>query len=109
LPNTIFSQGNESWHFTKNAVNETTTPSELAQRMQRVAHGMKIAPRESETSGEVGGTWKWGGKGGPEFNGYLKGKVQDNKGNSAEVKVQQNSDGTGSATASAKHENSNKK
>jgi hypothetical protein len=49
---------------------------------------MKIAPMRTETSGEVGAKYDWGGKDGGKVTGYVKGEVRDDKGNSAKVEVQ---------------------
>jgi hypothetical protein len=60
----------------------------------------KIAPMKFGGSGEVGVDISWGGKDGVEVSGHAKGEVHDKKGNYAEVKAEQNSDGTGKVSAS---------
>lgn len=59
-------------------------------------------------SGEIGGTYRWGGEKN-EFSGYIKGEVHDDRGNSVRVKIEHDSDGKGSATVSAKHDDQSEK
>lgn len=46
---------------------------------------------------------EWGGENGIEIGGYLKGEAHDDKGNYAEIEIEQKSDGTGGLSASAGH------
>ncbi len=63
---------------------------------------MKITPME--TKAEIGGTISWGGEKGVEISGYASGSASDDNGNTADVTVEVNSDGTGSATVSVSHD-----
>lgn len=71
-------------------------------KAQKVLQG-SIAPMGS-TSAEGGFTITWGGENGTEVSGYISGSASDNSGNTAEVTVEVNSDGSGSADVSVKHE-----
>jgi len=62
-----------------------------------------ISSKKAGGSAEVGAQISWGGPEGVECSGYIKGEIHDNEGNSAEIKVEQNDDGTGSATVSASY------
>lgn len=74
--------------------------TELEQRTQRAA---RIAPM-GNVSGEAGVTVNWGGNDGPSIGGYVSGSASDDKGNSVDLTVEVNNDGTGSATVSASHD-----
>jgi hypothetical protein len=72
--------------------------SETAMKTKKVMHtnfgGI------SNFSGEIGGKISWGGENGVQATGYAQGSASDDKGNTAEITVEINSDGTGSASAS---------
>jgi hypothetical protein len=53
---------------------------------------------------EFGGIARWGGKDGPEYGGYAKGNVHDEKGKKIEVRVEQQHDGKGSLSVSGGYE-----
>ncbi len=76
--------------------------------IQRKIHSCLQKTPLLKTNGSVtvGGSASWGRKEGVQYSGYAKGEVQDNKGNKAEVKVEQKSDGTGNLSVSATHEKS---
>ncbi len=80
-----------------------TELSALERRTESAARGDRCASMKVGGSGEIGGIIEWGGEKGIEVSGYGKGSVHDDKGNSASVTVEQNSDGTGSARVSGKH------
>ena len=46
----------------------------------------------------------WGGREGPKISGSVGIQIHDDKGNQVEGKIQQDSDGTGSAKISVSHE-----
>lgn len=62
----------------------------------------------AEGSVMVGGSMSWGGKDGVEYSGYVKGEVSGG-GNRAEVKVEQNSDGSGRVEASGGYDSASAK
>ena len=68
--------------------------------------GIKIVPMGT-TSGEAGIKYEWGGKDGGGVSGYVSGSASDDKGNTAEVEVTVNSDGSGDATISVSHDEEN--
>jgi len=86
--------------FTRTVVHETNSLKPMM--------GMQKAGGDHGKGGgysvEVGGEFDWGNGKGLEFNGYGKSEAYDGKGNSVEVHVERNSDGTGSAGFSMKHE-----
>lgn len=88
--------------YTKTVVLQTTR-SEVEEKTQRIArqNGREIAPMG--VSGEAGVTIEWGSKG-TEVSAYVSGKASDDNGNQAEVKVEVNDDGSGSATVSVSHD-----
>jgi hypothetical protein len=108
--NSAFHESIFSEPLTSRPLAKTVVPgdasSNLVSRTQQVAQtqGAYLGAR-LEGSGEVGGRWRWGGPDGNQFSGYVKGEVRDDKGNSAQVQVTQNSDGTGEAAVSARHSN----
>ena len=53
---------------------------------------------------EIGATISWGGGDGVQASGRVSGSVSDDNGNKADVKVEIKSDGSGSASVSASHE-----
>lgn len=88
----------------KKPVNNIFSQDEIQRRIYSCLQ--KTPLLEVNRSVTVGGTASWGGKEGVQYSGYAKGEVKDNKGNKAEVKVEQKSDGTGNLSVSATHEKS---
>ena len=78
--------------------------SNAEQRVQAAANNRGIAPMGASVSGEVGVTVEWGGSKGTEVSGHASGSVSDDKGNAVDATVEVASDGSGSATVSASHE-----
>lgn len=72
-------------------------------KTQRVAQNQMIIP-VGNVKGEVGGTISWGGEDGVEISGYVSGSASDDRGNTASIEVEINSDGSGSATVSGSHD-----
>ncbi len=62
-----------------------------------------ISSGKSGGSGEIGIDIGWGGKNGIDFSGHAKGEIHDDRGNYAEIKAEQNNDGTGKVSISAGH------
>lgn len=101
----IFSQELNSKPFTKNAALQTP-PADLTHRTNKVAHahGMNLVAAKVDGSGSGGVKIGWGGKNGNEISCYMEGEIRDDKGNSAQVRVEGKNDGTGSAEVSVKHD-----
>jgi len=74
-------------------------------RTSQVAQHNRITPMMSRAggSGDLGVDISWGGPNGVEASGHAKGEVHDDNGNYAELKAEQNSDGTGNVSISAGH------
>ena|SRR3990167_1617252 len=80
------------------------TRSETDTKIQRISFQSNIKLMMSKVSGEVGVTYEWGGKDGGEVNAHASASGSDDKGNTAEVKVEVNKDGSGSATVIVRHD-----
>ena len=65
---------------------------------------MRIARMGCTKEAEVKLVYEWGDPKGPTISGSASGKIKDDRGNKAEVEVKVNSDGSGSATVSASHD-----
>ena len=77
----------------------------LTSSPQKITNAAKIiAPLKAGGSVELGGKIEWGGQNGIEISAYGKAEGHDDKGNTAEISVEQNSDGSGNATVSVSHE-----
>lgn len=77
--------------------------SEADQRTQSAARSAgNVLLAKTEEKVEMGGSIRWGGDE-IEFSGYARGEVHDDDGYYVQVEVKQNSDGTGSADATAGH------
>ncbi|MDP1609204.1 MAG: hypothetical protein Q8L98_07825 [Chlamydiales bacterium] len=101
----IFSWENGPFFSTKTFVPQEIL-SELAMKTQSMA---REHHRGSGASAEAGISCGWGGKDGIELSGYATGTVHDDKGNSAQVTVEQKSDGTGNVDVSVRHDEQSRK
>lgn len=77
--------------------------SSLERKVHKIGEECRIAPT-GNISGEIGGKISWGGEEGVQGSVYASGSASDDNGNKAEATVEVNSDGSGSATVSASHE-----
>jgi hypothetical protein len=72
------------------------------QKISNTIHNQGIIP-PTGFDAKLGIDISWGGDKGTEASGYVSGSASDDKGNEAELKVEVNSDGSGSANISASH------
>ena len=80
--------------------------SNIENKAQKIVQNHRIAPM-GNVSGEIGGKISWGGEDGTQASGYVSGSASDDNGNTVEATVEVNSDGSGSASVSASHEEKN--
>jgi hypothetical protein len=99
---TIFSYSNHERHFSK-TVSFDSNPSFLDHRIERSfssSLGNMVSAHQGGASVQGQATFSWGGSGGPTVDISVKGEIHDGKGNSAEVKGTQSSNGQGSVSVS---------
>ncbi len=114
-----YDDGHEKWEFTSPSNGHAFYQHICSQDYDYRAFGKNITPHVplNETtqkmanifpmgsvSGEVGVSISWGGENGTEVSGHASGSVSDDNGNKAEVKVEVQSDGSGTASVSASHD-----
>lgn len=98
----IFSCSNHERHFSK-TVSFDPNSSFLDHRIDRSfssSLGTMISAHQGGGSVQGGATISWGGSEGTKVDVTIKGEIHDGKGNSAEVKGTQSSDGKGSVSVS---------
>lgn len=100
---TIFSINDSSFLFNRTVISKNSL-TEVDIKTMKIAHGDNCKFKPMDVSGEVGATVKWGGDKGTEVSGYASGSASDDDGNTVEITVEVNNDGSGSATVAASHE-----
>jgi hypothetical protein len=87
--------------LTHRSITNLTNASGSDLKLQKV---VQSTFRATGLSGEAGVTITWGSDKGAEVSGYVSGSASDDNGNTAQVTVEINDDGSGSADISVKHD-----
>lgn len=95
----IFSQGNACKSFVQNVtlLRSLTASEKRVEKASFVVTPLGV-------SGEGGVTFTWGDDKGVQVSGHASASISDENGNSVEATIEVESDGSGKATISAKHE-----